>query len=129
MMRWVNGCFAFTRPGPAVAVGLALSLAASLAACAGAYHTPSDGRLTTRINGAYAARDACLSRNATMDAALSLQAEAAAQAASLACVPETEKLVEIVNRDGDPRVAERIRRDSEFRALGFVLRARGEVTN
>jgi hypothetical protein len=107
----------------------ALVLALALTACAGAYHTPSDGRLTTRINGAYAARDACLAKNAATDVGLSLDSTQAARAVTLACVPETEKLVEVSNRDGDPRVAEAIRRDTEFRAMGYVLRARGDVTN
>jgi len=35
-----------------------------------------------------------------------------------------EVAVEVI--DGDPVVADRIRRDSEFRAMGYVLRARGE---
>ena len=90
---------------------------------------PSDGRLNTRIIKAYEARDACLAKNAAADIGLSLDAARAAQAVSLACVPETEKLVEVSNRDGDPKVAEAIRKDSEFRAMGYVLRARGEVTN
>ena len=101
----------------------------ALTACAGAYQTPSDGRLNTRINNAYSARDACLLKNASSDLGLSLDTSAAARAVVLACVPETEKLVEVVNRDGDPKVAEAIRSDSEFRAMGYVLRARGEVTN
>ena len=104
-------------------------MAFALAACAGAYQTPSDGRLNTRINNAYAARDTCLSKNASSDLGLSLDAAAAARAVALACVPETEKLVEVLNRDGDPRVAESVRSDSEFRAMGYVLRARGQVTN
>jgi hypothetical protein len=128
-MRWaVLSRFpqsAATRCGPVAALALALALTA----CAGAYHTPSDGRLDTRIQKAYAARDACLSKNANADIGLSLDAAQAAQAVSLACVPETEKLVEISNRDGDPKVADAIRKDSEFRAMGYVLRARGEVTN
>jgi hypothetical protein len=106
-----------------------LAVALALTACAGAYHTPSDGRLSSRINNAYAARDACLVKNASSDLGLSLDAAQAARAVMLACVPETEKLVEISNRDGDPKVADAIRRDTEFRAMGCVLRARGEVTN
>jgi hypothetical protein len=39
---------------------------------------------------------------------------------------ETDKLIEVYNRDGDPAVANRIRRDSEFRAMGYVLKARGQ---
>jgi hypothetical protein len=99
-----------------------------LGACAGAYHTPSDGRLQTRINDSYKARDACLEKNATAEGTMSLDAGTVAQAAALACTPETDRLIEVTNRDGDPAVANRIRRDSEFRAMGYVLRARGQVS-
>jgi len=102
-------------------------LALPLAACAGAYHTPSDGRLNSKINTAYAERDACLAKNAATDNLA--DAAAAARTAATACTEETEKLVGVVNRDGDPHVTEAIRQDSEFRAMGFVLRARGQVTN
>jgi hypothetical protein len=44
-------------------------------------------------------------------------------------LPETQKLVDVSNRDGDPRAAAAIRKDSEFRAMGYVLKARGQVTN
>ena len=44
----------------------------------------------------------------------------------LACSAETDKLIEVSNRDGDPAVADRIGRDSEFRAMGYVLKARGQ---
>jgi len=98
-----------------------------LAACAGAYHTPSDGRLNSKINTVYAERDACLAKNAATDNLA--DPAAAARAVATACTEETEKLVGVVNRDGDPRVTEAIRQDSEFRAMGFVLRARGQVTN
>jgi hypothetical protein len=97
-----------------------------LGGCAGAYHTPSDGRLQTRINDFYKARDACLAKNAAADGTMSLDAASVAQAAALACSPETDKLIEVTNRDGDPVVANRIRQDSEFRAMGYVLKARGQ---
>ena len=97
-----------------------------LSACAGAYHTPSDGRLQTRINDSYKARDACLAKNAAADGTMSLDAASVAQAAALACAPETDRLIEVTNRDGDPVVANRIRQDSEFRAMGYVLKARGQ---
>jgi hypothetical protein len=84
--------------------------------------------LKTRIDSAYAARDACLARNAASDNA-NAAAAAVARAVAQGCVAETEKLVEVSNRDGDPRVADAIRRDSEFRAMSYVLRTRGEVTN
>ncbi|CAN5923577.1 hypothetical protein BH11PSE3_BH11PSE3_25480 [soil metagenome] len=101
----------------------------SLSACAGAYHTPSDGRLQTRINDAYAARDACLARNATGEGTMGANAATVAQAVALACTAETDKLVDVSNRDGDPKVAIAIRRDSEFRARGFVAKARSQASN
>jgi len=104
-------------------------LALLLSACAGAYHTSSDGRLDSRIRTQYEARDACLARNAAADEVDKSDAAALAQAVALACAPETEKLVEVSNRDGDPRVAGAIRKDSEFRAMGYVLKARGQVIN
>jgi hypothetical protein len=104
-------------------------LALPLSACAGAYATPSDGRLSTKINKTYAERDACLARNVDATNIGNLEAASAARAVAQACLPETEKLVEVSNRDGDPRVASLIRKDSEFRALGYVLKARGQVTN
>ena len=97
-----------------------------LIACSGAYHTSSDGRLQTRIDDSYKARDACLVKNAAADGTMSLDAGSVAQAAALACTAETDRLIEVSNRDGDPAVADRIRRDSEFRAMGYVLKARGQ---
>ena len=101
----------------------------SLSACAGAYHTPSDGRLQTRINDSYTERDACLSRSATADGTMSADAATVARAVAMACSAETDKLIAVSNRDGDPRVAMKIREDSEFRAMGYVLRARGQAMN
>ena len=106
-----------------------LLLVLSLGACAGAYHTPSDGRLQTKINNAYAARDACLARNAASEGTMGADAATVAQAVALACAAQTEALVDISNRDGDPKVALAIRRDSEFRAMGFVTKARSQASN
>ena len=78
------------------------------------------------IEKSYEARDACLAKNAAADGTMSLDAASVAQAAALACTTETDKLIEVSNRDGDPAVASRIRRDSEFRAMGYVLKARGQ---
>jgi hypothetical protein len=97
-----------------------------LGGCAGAYHTSSDGRLQARIDNSYKARDACLAKNAAADGTMSLDAASVAQAAALACSAETDRLIEVSNRDGDPSVTSRIRRDSEFRAMGYVLKARGQ---
>lgn len=96
-----------------------------LGACAGAYHTPSDGRLTSRINAAYKDRDACLVQAIGSEGG-ALDPATAARTAAAACAAETDRLIEVINRDGDPRVAARIRRDSEFRAMGFALKARGQ---
>jgi hypothetical protein len=105
-------------------------LALLLGACAeGTYHSPIDGRLMTKIDNSFAARDACLARNASADDISNSDPATLARAVALACTPETEKLVEVSNRDGDPRAASAIRKDSEFRAMGYVLRARGQVVN
>lgn len=106
----------------------AVLLVLSLSACAGAYHTPSDGRLTTRINEAYKARDACLASNVSSDSAMAADAASVARTAATACTAETDELIAVMNTDGDPRVAARVRRDSEFRAMGFVLKARGQAS-
>ncbi len=96
-------------------------------ACAGAYHTSSDGRLQTKIDNSYEARDKCLARHAAANDISGSDTQTIAQAAALACAAETERLIEISNRDGDPKVSAAIRQDSEFRAMGYVLRARGQV--
>lgn len=93
------------------------------------YLSPIDGRLSTRIDRSYAARDACLAKNAAADDIGNADPAAIARTVALACTPETDKLIEVSNRDGDPRAANAIRKDSEFRAKGYVLRARGQVVN
>ena len=97
-----------------------------LSACG---NTTGDGRRTATIDKSYKARDACLAKNATVDVTTSADDGTIARAVALACASETEKLVEVSNRDGDPKVANAIRKDSEFRAMGYVLRARGQVSN
>ena len=105
-------------------------LALLLGACAeGTYPSPTDGRLTTRIDRSFAARDACLARNAAADDISNSDPATLARAVALAFTSETEALVAVSNRDGDPRAASAIRKDSEFRAMGYVLRARGQVVN
>lgn len=76
------------------------------------------------IDTAYAERDAGLARNATERALAGASAHARAQALALACAAETERLI-TASRRGDASVASAIRDDSEFRALGFVLRTSG----
>ena len=90
-------------------------------------NTTGDGRRTANINKSYEARDACLARNAAADDINNSDPATIARAVALACSPETEKLVEVTNRDGDAKVAAAIRANSEFRAMGYVLKARGQL--
>ena len=95
-----------------------------LSACG---NTTGDGRRTSKIDKSYAARDACLARNAAADDISNSDPATIASAVALACSPETEQLVAVANRDGDAKVAAAIRKDSEFRAMGYVLKARGQL--
>ena len=76
------------------------------------------------IDTAYAERDASLARNATERALAGTSVRAHAQALALACAAETDRLITASSR-GDAAVASAIRDDSEFRALGVVLRTQG----
>jgi hypothetical protein len=95
-----------------------------LSACG---NTTGDGRRTSNIDKSYAARDACLARNAAADDISNSDPATLARAVALACSSETEQLVMAANRDGDAKVAAAIRADSEFRARGYVLKARGQL--
>jgi hypothetical protein len=103
-----------------------ISLLLLLGACEGSFFSVSDRWRSPRISEAYAARDACLARNAASESATSASTTTAAREVARACASETEKLVAISNRDGDVKVAANIRENSEFRAVGYVLRARGQ---
>jgi hypothetical protein len=74
------------------------------------------------IDQAYAARDACLARNATERAVAGASVRVRAQTLALACAEHTDRLI-IASSRGDAAIASAIRDDTEFRALGFVLRA------
>jgi hypothetical protein len=104
-----------------------LSLALILGACEGSFFSVGDRWHTPRIGEAYAARDACLAKNATAEAPGAIDPSTAAHAVAQACASETEKLVQISNRDGDSKVAGNIRDNSQFRAMGYVMRSRGQV--
>jgi hypothetical protein len=88
-------------------------------------NTTGDGRRTANIDKSYKVRDACLARNAAADD--NSDPATIASAVALACLPETEQLVTAANRDGDSKVAAAIRKDTEFRAMGYVLKARGQL--
>jgi hypothetical protein len=94
-----------------------------LASCG---NTSGDGRRTANIDKAYKVRDACLVRNVAADDTSDSDPATVAHAVAMACSPETEKLLAATNRDGDSKVAAAIRQDSEFRARGYVLKARGQ---
>ena len=98
-----------------------------LSACEGSFVTVSDLGRKVKIDKSYEARDACLAKNATADVTVDSDALTMAHAVALACAPETEKLVEAANRDGDAKVAEAIRQNSEFRAMKYVMKARGQA--
>ena len=76
------------------------------------------------IDKSYEARDACLARNAAADGVSSEDPAMLAHAVALACSAETDKLIAASDLSGDAKVANKIRQDSEFRALGFVMKAR-----
>jgi hypothetical protein len=90
-------------------------------------NTTGDGRRTANIDKSYKVRDACLARNASADDISNSDPATLARAVALACLPETEQLVAAANRDGDAKVAAAIRKDSEFRAMGYILKARGQL--
>lgn len=87
----------------------------------------SDPRRVSTINKTYEARDACLAKNAVPYVGGDTDASNIARAVSLSCQAETDKLISISNPTNDPAIAAAIRRDTEYRATGYVLKARGQV--
>jgi hypothetical protein len=114
-----------------IRVGLA-TLTLSLGACnstsvfKGAGY--SDPRLSGRIDRAFEARDACLSRNAAPTGRESDVANIA-RAVALSCMPETNQLIALTNPHQDPQVTEAILRDNDAKAMRYVMLARGEGWN
>lgn len=105
---------------------LVVALLLQLTACSANSHYSLPWRVT-QINDLYEARDACLARHAVPYAANETSASEIARAVSLSCQAETDKLIASSNPGNDPEVTSAIRRDTEFRATGYVLKARGEV--
>lgn len=115
------------RPSIAAAMSAA---ALALAACSPSQSYSvnqeyEDPRRVWRTETQYAARDACLKRNVQPFINGPDDAVTVARAVAATCEAETAKLIGISNPSGAADVAEAIRRDSEFRATGFLLRARG----
>ena len=97
-----------------------------LTACEGSFIRPEDFGRKVEINKSYEARDTCLKHKAADGMASADPAELASTAA-LACQSETDRLITAANPDGDSKVTASIRHDTEFRALKYVLQARGMV--
>ena len=114
-----------------IGVGLTV-LALSLGACNSASVLRGSGysnpRLAGRIEQAFEARDACLSRNAAPTGRESDVANVA-RAVALSCMPETNQLVAVTNPYQDPRVTDAILKDNDAKAMRYVRLARGEGSN
>lgn len=107
---------------------LVLLAALLVGACEGSFFRPEHLGRRVALDKSYAARDACLAQNAAADAGSTADPQALAQTVAQACTAETDKLIAASNRgDSDPKVADQIRKDSEFRALKYVMKARGQA--
>ena len=98
-----------------------------LAACEGSFVRPGDLGRKVSIDRSYEARDACLARNAAADGTSTMDPATLANAVALACSAETDKLISASDLSGDTKVATQIRQDSEFRAMKYVMQARGQT--
>lgn len=99
-----------------------------VAACEGSFVRAGDLGRKVNIDRSYEARDACLARNAAADGTNGENPATLAQAVALSCSAETDKLIVASNLSGDAKVAASIRQDSEFRAMKYVMQARGQAT-
>jgi|FEC22Drversion2_1045045.scaffolds.fasta_scaffold00949_9 hypothetical protein len=95
-----------------------------LAACEGSFVRPEDYGRKVQIEKSYQARETCLKSHAT-DGTAGEDPTQLAHAAALACQGETEKYIAAANTDGDVKVTAQIREDTEFRAMKYVMKARG----
>jgi hypothetical protein len=98
-----------------------------LTACEGSFVRPSSLARKVGIDRSYEARDTCLARNAAADGTGTTDSASLAQAVALACQPETDKLISASDQTGDSKIAASIRKDSEFRAMKYVMQARGQA--
>lgn len=86
----------------------------------------SDPKLMKSIDEAFAARDNCLVANIHLIDASSASAQSLAAMAAASCQTQTDVLNALSNPYGDPRITLAIQKDSSFRAVGYVLKARGQ---
>ena len=108
-------------------VFLALWSLLLLTACEGSFVLPSSLGRKVGIDRSYEARDTCLASHAAADGTSTSDPLTLAQAITVACQPETYKLIAASDQTGDAKIAASIRRDTEFRAMKYVLQARGQT--
>lgn len=97
----------------------------SLAACS--VNSQYSAPWTVKAVGkTYEARDACLQRQAAPYAGDTADASSVGRIISANCQAETDALIASSNPHNDPVVTAAIRQDSDFRATGYVLKARGQ---
>jgi hypothetical protein len=111
----------------AIFAALVLSLSACNSASILKGSGYSDPRLAGRIEQAYEARDVCLARNATPSVSGEPDIATIAKAVSLSCMPETNRLIAIVNPHHDPRVTTAMLKDNDDKAMRYVMLARDEA--
>ncbi|NQW50535.1 MAG: hypothetical protein HQ465_04760 [Rhodospirillales bacterium] len=86
----------------------------------------SDPNLMKSIDAAFEARENCLAANVHLADDNGASAQSLAATAAASCQTQTDALNALSNPYGDPRITAAIQRDSSFRAMGYVLRARGQ---
>jgi hypothetical protein len=86
----------------------------------------SDPLRMKSIDQAFEARDNCLVENIHLADVYAGSAQSLAATAAASCQTQTDALISVSNPYGDPRVTAAIQKDSSFRAMGFVLKARGQ---
>jgi hypothetical protein len=97
-------------------------------ACEGSFVRPENLGRKVQIEKSYEARDTCLKTQAVADGTESADPATLAHAAALACQHQTDQLIAAANTDGDARVTASIRQDTEFRAIKYIMKARGLTT-
>lgn len=105
----------------------ALGVAGGLLAAGCSMNPQYSAPWTVRSVGkAYEARDACLVNHAALYAGSNADATSVGRIISAQCEAETNALISSSNPHAERDVAAAIRHDSEFRATGYVLKARGQ---
>lgn len=86
----------------------------------------SDPKLMKSINDAYEARDNCLIANIHLADAFSNSTQSLVANVVASCQTQTDVLNALSNPHGDPRITAAIQKDSSFRAMGYVMKSRGQ---